>query len=89
MCGGALTVLGKIPKCNKKEAWQLFVDYCRKMVDSQAVFGWELITWRSVAVTKSRIICMILMRLPWKLRALAAKSNFLRKIRSVMMRKAV
>ena len=89
VCGGALTVLGKIPKCNKKEAWQLFVDYCRKMVDCHAVFGWERIAWRSVAVTRSRIMCKLLMRLPWKLRALAAKSKFLREIWSMLVHRTV
>lgn len=82
VCGGALTVLGNIAKCDKRDAWRIFFDYCRRMVDSRAVLGWELIAWRSVAVTRSRIICMLLMRLPWKIRALAAKSNFLRKMRS-------
>ena len=89
VCGGVLTVLGNISKCDKKDAWRMFFDYCRKMVDSRAIFGWELIAWRSVAVTRSKIICMLLMRLPWKLRALAAKSVFLRKIRSRMMRRPV
>ena len=89
VCGGALTVLGNIPQCDKKDAWRMFFDYCRRMVESRAVFGWELIAWRSVAVTRLRIICMLLMRFPWKLRALAAKSDFLRKIRSMMMRRPV
>ena len=89
VCGGALTVLGNISKCDKKDAWRMFFDYCRRMVDCHVVLGWELMAWRSVAVTRSKIICMILMRLPWKLRALAAKSNFLRKIRSMMMHRTV
>ena len=84
VCGGALTVLGNVSKCHKKEAWQVFFDYCRKMVDVHAVFGWELLAWRGVAATRSKILCVVLMRLPWKLRALAAKSNFLRKIRSLV-----
>ena len=85
VCGGALTVLSNIPKCDKKDAWRMFFDYCRKMVEIRATFGLELMAWRCVAATRSRGVCRLLMRFPWKMRALAAKSSFLRDVRSKIL----
>jgi len=82
ICGGALSVLLQIKESDRTEAWRMFFDTCEKMAEMRAVSGLDCVAWWCVAKMRSRVACMMLMRVPWKFRALVGRVKLLRRVRA-------
>lgn len=84
--GTVLTVILRTPQEIRAEAWRIFFEGYKKIAMWKESTGFDPLLWRLAVKCRSRVMCYLVMRLPWKFRALVARSRFTNIVRKLLRR---
>lgn len=74
--GNVLSVILRTPQEVRAESWRIFFEGYKRIAMWKESTGFDPLFWRLAVKCRSRVMCYLVMRLPWKLRALVARSGF-------------